>query len=339
MTTSPSVQIAWSRSLRNGFPARHPRRRLGTRSQHLRGRARRPRLRLRRLSHWIHRRSRSSGIDGPRPEPLALVGSWYSPVVGARVPERSVGAVRPSRAPDSSSPDLNQAIAPERFAPAMARQLERFGEALAEGMPRRGWKVGINVPEMLRQLDLPHPGVGWLDGRRVYPAGAELHPDSDARLHVEPEVAIVLSRAVSSRFSAEAARDCIAAVHPALEIVDYGKPSSGLEDVIAHCMFHDATILGPRASLEAARDLGHGLPILRVGTRSCEPPRSDLVPSDLGELVAFVAGFLAAFGQSLEPGDTVLSGSYVARAPAIAAGEEAVAGFGPLGTVSATVTA
>jgi 2-keto-4-pentenoate hydratase len=221
----------------------------------------------------------------------------------------------------------------------MALQLARFREALADGMPRRGWKIGINVPEMLRLLDLPHPGVGWLDGLRVFSAGTELKRPPDARLRVEPEVALSLSKVVPPGCSAETARECIATVHPALEIVNYARPSSGLDDVVAHCMFHDATILGPPASLEAAHDLGAELPILRVGSQFSDPPRRDLVPADLGQLVVFVAGYLAAFGQSLEPDDLLLSGSYTAKALAIEAGEEAVAEFGPLGIVSASVAA
>jgi 2-keto-4-pentenoate hydratase len=128
-------------------------------------------------------------------------------------------------------------------------------------------------------------------------------------------------------------------VHPALEIVNYAKPSSELDDVVAHCMFHEATVLGPPASLEAARLLGADLPILRVGTRAADSPRADLVPSDLGEIVAFAAEYLSAFGLSFEPGDLLLSGSYTAKAAPIAAGEEAVAEFGRLGAVSARIAA
>ena len=36
-------------------------------------------------------------------------------------------------------------IEPQRFETGMARQLERFREALTRGMPRRGWKLAIRV--------------------------------------------------------------------------------------------------------------------------------------------------------------------------------------------------
>lgn len=235
--------------------------------------------------------------------------------------------------------DTNLVVAPEKFRPGMARQIERLQQALARGMPRRGWKIGINVPEVLGRLDLPHPGVGWLDGRRVFSGGAELESQSGKRLHAEPELAIRLARTVPPGCSSPAARDCIGAVHPALEIVDYAKPGAGLDDVVAHCMFHDATVLAQPASLAAARELGPPWPILRVGTRSSNGPRADLVPSDLGKLVAFVADYLAVFGQSLQSDDLLLSGSYTVKAMALGPGDEASADFGPLGTVSVSVAA
>lgn len=228
-------------------------------------------------------------------------------------------------------------VDPARFAPGMERQLERFRQALDGGMPRRGWKIGINVPEVIRGLRLPHSGVGWLDGRRVFDSGAVIDAPAEARLHVEPEVAVRLSGGVAAGSDADTARACIDAVHPALEVLDYGRAGSGLDAVVAHCMFHDAAVLGPPGSLEAARKLGREWPRLRVGSRASDPPRDDLVPSDLGELVAFVASFLAAFDQELAAGDLVLTGSYTPTAAPIAPGEEAVAEFGPLGTVSARI--
>jgi 2-keto-4-pentenoate hydratase len=62
----------------------------------------------------------------------------------------------------------------DRYAPGMKIQLDGYRAALAAGMPRRGWKVGINVPEVLEQLKLVHSGVGWLDGNQVLENGAEV---------------------------------------------------------------------------------------------------------------------------------------------------------------------
>jgi 2-keto-4-pentenoate hydratase len=76
-----------------------------------------------------------------------------------------------------------------------------------------------------------------------------------------------------------------------------------------------------------------------TGARSPGRARVDLVSSDLAELVAFVAAYLAAFGHTLDRGDLVLSGSYTPKAVAPAPGEGASAEFGPLGTVSVRLSA
>ncbi|MCP5056195.1 MAG: hypothetical protein GY937_05640 [bacterium] len=131
----------------------------------------------------------------------------------------------------------------------------------------------------------------------------------------------------------------IAAVHPALELVDYSKPSAGLTDVVSHSMFHEATVIGDPVPIAAAHELGSTWPRLSVAGQESGPPRADLVASDLGEVVAFAANFLAAFGHALNDGDLLLSGAYLARAPAISAGDLAVAEFGKMGSVSVRVAA
>lgn len=224
-----------------------------------------------------------------------------------------------------------------RFGPGMARQLERLREARAAGMPRLGWKVGINVPEIQQRLGIPHAAVGWLDGRHVVESGDTLVAPVEAKLQVEPEIAIRLGRALPAGAGAEEARDAIAGVQLALEIVDYARPTTGLDDLVAHCMFHEATVLGPSIPRDAVADLGRDRPRLRAGEVEAEPPRAELVPSDPGELLRFVADFLGEFGEGLEAGDLVLSGAYVAKALPIAPGEGAAADYGSLGTVSVRV--
>lgn len=233
--------------------------------------------------------------------------------------------------------DRNMRIDPKQFAPGMELQLQQLATAQAEGMPHRGWKIGINVPEILKQLSLPHPGLGWLNGDQILPSGSTFEAPPDSQLHVEPEVAILISSPVAKGSSAASARSHIGAVHPALELVNYSRPRSGLTDIVSHSMFHEATVLGDPMPVAEAHELGTTWPRLSIAGQEPSIPRSDLVPSDLGELVAFAADFLAAFEQSLKEGDLLLSGAYLARAPGISAGDSAVAEFGRMGAVSVRV--
>lgn len=219
----------------------------------------------------------------------------------------------------------------------MERQLARWRAARANGMPRAGWKVGINVPEVQARLGLAHPLLGWLDGSRVHASGARLEATAGAKWHVEPELAIRIAEAVDPAAGPDAARDCVASVAPAFEIVDYSLPASGLGDVVEHCMFHAGCVLGDSRPVDAAADLGTRWPELRVGGELGPAPRADLVPAEIGDLVRFAARLLARFGESIEAGDVLLSGSYSARAVALPPHSEACADFGPLGQVRVEV--
>jgi 2-keto-4-pentenoate hydratase len=219
----------------------------------------------------------------------------------------------------------------------MERQLARWRGALASGMPRRGWKVGINVPAVQARVGLAHALLGWIDGRRVHASGASLEPDPASKWHVEPELAIRLARTVDPAAGEDAAAACVANVAPALEIVDYALPADDLETVIEHSMFHAGCVLGASRPADAAAELGVRWPVLKVGERIGPAPRADLVPARLGALLHFAAELLAGFGEELRAGDLLLSGSYAERAVTLAPHSEAVADFGRLGRVRVAI--
>jgi 2-keto-4-pentenoate hydratase len=225
----------------------------------------------------------------------------------------------------------------ERYASGMEVQLARFHEALARGMPRRGWKVGINVPELLGRLGLAHSGVAWLDGWRLVHSGASFAAAPGSRLHVEPELCLLLASAPRAGSPRDAALRCVGGVAPALEIVNYAVPGSDFDEVVAHGMFHEGCVVGAWGELAQARDLGRRWPVLEVAGGSPPQPRADLVPEHLGELVGFVASFLEAFGEHLEEGDLILSGSYTDRAVPVTAGDAVRADFGLLGHVEVAI--
>lgn len=224
--------------------------------------------------------------------------------------------------------------AQQRWIRGMERGLARWRAA---GAPRGGWKIGINVPEIQARLGLAHPLVGPIDADRVVASGARLAPDPAARWHVEPELAIRLARRVDPSADPPAALGCVAAIAPALEIVDYALPSPDLEAVIEHSMFHAGCVLGASRPASDASELGTRWPRLQVGDASAPAPRADLVPASIGALLHFAAELLARFGEALEAGDLLLGGSYTDRAVALPPHGEARADFGPLGVVSVEV--
>jgi 2-oxo-3-hexenedioate decarboxylase len=217
---------------------------------------------------------------------------------------------------------------------AFAEQVAAFHARVKAGMPRAGWKVGLNVPEVQRKLGLSHALVGWLDGDQVLATGARVSATTGAKLHVEPELCIRMANAVDATcVDPAAAFAAVGGIAPALELVDYAKPVAGLDDVVRCSMFHHATIVGawqaPRRTIDIAAAV-----TLQVDEQRSEPARSDLVPSDLGELVLQVNKLLAQVGEQLLPSDLILSGSFTAKAVPVRAGQSARAVLGDFGAVT-----
>jgi 2-oxo-3-hexenedioate decarboxylase len=221
------------------------------------------------------------------------------------------------------------------YAQAMSVQLAALRERLAQGMPRRGWKVGINVPEVQHKLGLAHALVGWLDGDRVLADGAQLAYEPGMQLHVEPELCLRLGASVAPDTDPVDVQASIDGVAPALEIVDYAKPKGSLADIIGHAMFHHATVLGAFRALPADGSLAiSGDVRLRVGALQAEPARPDLVPASASLLVLQVAARLSECGEALLAGDLILSGAFITRALALSPCASARAELGKFGTVS-----
>jgi 2-keto-4-pentenoate hydratase len=78
----------------------------------------------------------------------------------------------------------------------MAGQLARLEGALRAGMPRAGWKVGLNFPEVRKAIGISEIVVAWIDGGRVLRSGASMAVPKDARLHVEAEVCLRVAHAI-----------------------------------------------------------------------------------------------------------------------------------------------
>jgi 2-oxo-hept-3-ene-1,7-dioate hydratase len=234
-----------------------------------------------------------------------------------------------------SGPDADPAAA--AHARGMAAQHAAFERALAGGMPRAGWKVGLNVHEMQARLGLAGAAVAWLDGARVLRSGEAFAATAGSAIHVEAETALRLGAAVGAGAGPAAARAAITERMPALELVDYARPRGDLETILAHSIFHSATVLGAvTAAVEPA--VGTTLPRVAVDGAVRAVAKPEWAPPDFGELLVHVARRLATVGEGLRAGDVVICGSYV-EPLAVAAGQTVTADFGAMGRVSVTITA
>lgn len=210
--------------------------------------------------------------------------------------------------------------------PGMLAQLTRRREAIAGGMPARGWKIGVSVKAVQAAFGLSGPCVGWLDGRRVLASGSTFDFRPEAAMRVEPEVCLRVGPDGRS----------LEAVAPALEIVDYSTPPKDLFALLSCSILHLATVHGAFVSPERAILLGSRWPRLEVTGQPVPPLGEGLVPSVLQDAIDFVRATLPRFGEALAPGDLILAGSYAGAVPPLERGATARAEFGPLGEVCVT---
>jgi 2-keto-4-pentenoate hydratase len=155
------------------------------------------------------------------------------------------------------------------------------------------------MPDGMRALGVDAPIVGYLTNATLVADGATISVDGF-------EGTPILEQEIAVRIGDDGA---IAACAPALEITDLGDPKIGVERVLAGNIFHRAVILG-----EFTTDL-------------------TAVTEEIAAMVRHVGATLEAAGESLQPGDVVITGFFAADP--VRGGDEKTIDFGALGTLSA----
>jgi 2-keto-4-pentenoate hydratase len=178
--------------------------------------------------------------------------------------------------------------------------LVRRRELIAQAAQPIGWKVGFNVHAAQEKLGIDGPLAGFLTTDGLLEDGAEVSL-ADGPLLVESEVAVEL---------AEDART-IAALLPALEIVDPPDLDQDVETILAGNVFHRAVAFGPRVS---ASEPG-GARILVNGEVEHEITPAETV-AHLDDMVQVVARRLAEAGEELVAGDRIITGVLAPPHPA-----------------------
>jgi 2-keto-4-pentenoate hydratase len=210
----------------------------------------------------------------------------------------------------------------EILGPGMTVQLARRKEAIAGGMPARGWKIGLNVRAVQAHFGVHGPCLGWLDGRRILASGAIVDFLPEVAMRIEPEVCLRVG---------EGGR--LEAIAPALELVDFTTPPKDLFALLSSSILHVAAVVGEFVAPGVAEGLGTRWPRLDVTGQPPPALGEGLVPTDLQSAVDFVRDALPHFGETLRAGDLILAGSYAAAVPPLERGARARAEFGPLGVV------
>ena len=224
---------------------------------------------------------------------------------------------------------------------AYAVQNAIYRAKLAEGREVVGWKIGLTSKAMQYALNIDIPDSGILFDDMVFAHGSVVPKGRFIQPRIEAEIAFVMKSEIGgagvTRADVIAATDYVA---PSIEILDTrilrADPASGVTrkvyDTISDNAANAGVVLGNKQHAVDAFDLRW---VGAITSRNGEVEETGLgagVLNDPVESVVWLAQRMAQYGQSIEPGQIILSGSFI-RPVECPSGTEINADFGPFGQV------
>ncbi|MEO0633117.1 MAG: 2-oxo-hept-4-ene-1,7-dioate hydratase [Pseudomonadota bacterium] len=205
-----------------------------------------------------------------------------------------------------------------------------------------GWKIGLTSKAMQYALGIDIPDSGILFDDMLFDDGAIVPKGRFIQPRIEAEIAFVMGAPLGG--SAVTRDDVLAAtdhVAPSIEILDTrivrADPATGqtrsVFDTISDNAANAGVVLGQQGHKADAHDLRWTGAIVHRNGAVEETGLGAGVLNDPVESVVWLARRMAQYGQSIEPGQIVLSGSFI-RPVECPPGTEILADFGPFGQVS-----
>ncbi|AZV76507.1 2-oxo-hepta-3-ene-1,7-dioic acid hydratase [Parasedimentitalea marina] len=224
---------------------------------------------------------------------------------------------------------------------AYAVQQALVARKLATGRRRIGWKIGLTSRAMQDALKIDTPDSGVLLDDMLFENGAVVPAGRFIQPRVEAEIAFIMKAPLAGADCTRA--DVLMAtdrVTPSLEILDTriqrADPASGQPRIVTDTISDNAAnagiVLGAERHATDTHDLRWtGAIVSRNGTVE-ETGLGAGVLNDPVTSVLWLARRMASYGQQIEAGDIVLSGSFI-RPIECPKGAEISADFGSFGSV------
>jgi 2-oxo-hept-3-ene-1,7-dioate hydratase len=211
----------------------------------------------------------------------------------------------------------------------------------ARGRIVTGWKIGLTSRAMQMALDIDIPDSGVLLDDMMFESGAVIPKGRFIQPRVEAEIAFVMKAGLSGAVTPEQVLAATDHVVPALEILDTRIERRDAQtgrtrtvfDTIADNAANAGVVTGAPCRDFQDRDLRWlGAIVARDGVIE-ETGLGAGVLGDPALSVAWLSERLGRYGMAIEPGQLVLSGSFI-RPIEAPPGSRIEADFGPLGMVT-----
>ena len=241
-------------------------------------------------------------------------------------------ALASRRLSGQQGPLLEGIQAPQTITDAMAIQ-QAVSSLINDAVA--GWKCGMPAPDKVVIAPIYATTL-----HQASPCPVWLRDDS---VRIEPELAFVFGHGLPLRdtpYTDADIRTAITRVHLALELLDSrfeAEPKPGYLQSLADGLVNQGLLLGPQVD-PAVAFVCREMPIrLQQGTRDeqlngVHPAGDPLAP------LYWLVRYLAAHGQAILPGQTVITGSY-AGAPSVQGEESLTVQFGELGEIRVSLQA
>lgn len=207
-----------------------------------------------------------------------------------------------------------------------------------------GWKIGLTSKAMQYALNIDIPDSGILFDNMAFRNGARIPAGRFIQPRIEAEIAFVMKSAVAGdKVTREDVLQATDFVAPAIEILDTRiqrkDPETGRARSVVDTISDNAANAG--IVLGEARHTVQDVDLRWVGAivfRDGEVEETGLgagVLNDPVESMVWLARRMAHYGQAIEAGHVILSGSFI-RPVECPPGTSIEADFGPFGSVSVT---
>ena len=224
---------------------------------------------------------------------------------------------------------------------AYAVQNAIYKEKLNQGRKVIGWKIGLTSKAMQYALNIDIPDSGILFDNMLFATGETVPAERFIQPRIEAEIAFVMKHSLGgsdiTREDVITATDFVA---PSIEILDTRilrvdrdtGETRKIFDTISDNAANAGIVLGTQKHAIDAFDLRW---VGAITTRNDEVEETGLgagVLNDPVESVLWLARRMSQYGQHIEPGQIILSGSFI-RPVECPAGSKIHADFGDFGHV------
>ncbi|MCI9888402.1 fumarylacetoacetate hydrolase family protein [Micrococcales bacterium 31B] len=207
---------------------------------------------------------------------------------------------------------------------------------IAAGRTLVGRKIGLTSKAMQQATGITEPDYGVMFDDTVHPSGVVIDTSKYSNVRIEVELAFVLAKPLEGPDCT--LDDVLAAVDyvvPALEVLNSHIELEGrtIVDTISDNAAYGAMVLGETKKRVDEVDLRW---VPGVLSKNGEIEETGVAAGVLGHPatgVAWLANKFHQHGARLEAGEIILAGSFT-RPMWVAAGDEVLCDFGPMGTIA-----